>query len=127
MKFYGSVVNRMEENRDYTKGNIEVGTFATQYLWSDRHAYEVIEVINQSHLILRRLTAIRTDKNYQSECQEYRFESNKNGATMEIKRRKNGGWNLIRRYEQDGKQHARAVEKVSISFGVADEYYDYSF
>ena len=128
MKLYGSLTNRLEENKNHTNKDIEVGTLATVYLWSDRNAYEVIKVFNQNHLIIRRLSAKRTDKNFQSECQEYMFSSNPNNRTMEIKKRKNGkGWNEIRRYELDGKQHSKAVEQVNISFGVADEYYDYSF
>ena len=127
MKLYGSLINRLSENQNYGD-EIKVGTYATEYLWSDRNAHEVIEVINQNHLKIRRLRAIRTDDNGMSECQDYRFESDTNGYVQELKRRKNGGWNVVRTYvDADGKKHTRAVEKINISFGVADEYYDFSF
>lgn len=127
MKLYGSLTNRLEENRNYTGKDIEVGTLATEYLYSDRHAYEVVKVINQNHIFVRRLKAIRTDKNYMSECQDYRFESNPSARPVELKKMKHG-WKEIRHWtDKDGKEHSQAWEKWNISFGVADEYYDYSF
>lgn len=127
MRLYGSLSNRLEENKIYCD-KIEVGTLVTEYLWSDRNAYEVIEVITPNHIKIRRLKAIRTDKNYQSECQDYRYESDQNGLIKELKRRKKGGWNWVITYTDDrGKRHTRAREKINISFGIADEYYDYSF
>ena len=50
--WYGSVNNRIEENRQFCE-TIEVGTGMTEYLWSDRHAYEVVEVIDQKHVKVR--------------------------------------------------------------------------
>lgn len=52
--WYGSLQNRLEEDRQFTD-LIEVGTGMTEYLWSDRHAYEVIEVIDQKHVTVREL------------------------------------------------------------------------
>ena len=42
-KWYGSLNNRIEENRMFTD-EIKVGTGVTKYSWSDRDAYEVVEV-----------------------------------------------------------------------------------
>lgn len=126
-QWYGSIQNRLEEDRMFCD-TIEVGTLATRYYYSDREPYEVIEVINQNHVVLRELDSKRTDDNGPSECQDYEYSSNPNNYTMEIKRRKNGGWNLICRYKDEyGKIHANAVEKVHISFGKAERYYDFSF
>lgn len=169
-KWYGNVINRVEEDRYFngTKNNIQVGTYATEYLWSDRHAYEVIEVKSQTNVVIRRLNAIRTDNYGMSDCQDYRYESNPNGETRELINKK-GVWkevytyapleemkklviedlredkrdeehimNMVRwrccrltekQFEKylQGKEIKKIGSKVSISFGTADEYYDYSF
>ena len=52
MKWYGSVTNRIEENRQYVP-SIEVGTGVTEYLYTDRHPYEVTKVIDQKHVYIR--------------------------------------------------------------------------
>ena len=51
-KWYGSINNRLEENKMYCE-KIEVGTGMTEYLYSDSHAYEVTEVIDQKHVYVR--------------------------------------------------------------------------
>lgn len=125
MKLYGSITNRLEENKMYCD-EIKVGTPATQYLWSDTHAYEVVEVINQKHIFVRRLNAKRVDKNYMSECQEYEYSSS-NARPIELKKMKHG-WKEVRHYtDSEGKDHTYTTEKWNISFGIAQEYYDYSF
>ena len=50
--WYGSINNRLEENKMFCK-EIEVGTGMTEYSWSDRHAYEVVEVKDQKHVAVR--------------------------------------------------------------------------
>ena len=42
MKLYGSLNNRLEENHMFCDV-IEVGTDMTEYLYTDRHAYEVLK------------------------------------------------------------------------------------
>lgn len=51
-QWYGSLTNRLEENRMFCN-EIEVGTGMTEYYWSDTHAYEVTEVIDQKHVKVR--------------------------------------------------------------------------
>jgi hypothetical protein len=51
-KLYGSLNNRVDENKMFCK-EIKVGTGMTEYYWSDRHAYEVVKVINQKHVFVR--------------------------------------------------------------------------
>lgn len=169
MKLYGSLNNRFEENCYFnnTLGNIKVGTHCTIYYWSDRHAYEVIEVKSQENVVIRRLKAIRTDNFGMSDAQDYRYESNPNAKAEEIKLTKNG-WREVEYYTkanfekclensrkdcntEEGAKHwaefifkreltdkqfekmmagkdiTKLGQKVNISFGVADEYFDYSF
>lgn len=52
-QWYGSVINRLEENRMLVD-EIKVGTGVTEYLWSDRHAYEVVAVKDQMHVSIRK-------------------------------------------------------------------------
>jgi hypothetical protein len=150
MKLYGSIINRLEENKNYTGGEIKVGDYATMYYWSDRHAYEVVEVKDQQHISIRQLRAIRTDKNGMSESQQYRYESDIEKPIEELQLTK-WGWKRVWRYNKEvydtvmerdgyvlwdkdivekvlqGKEVKRLSKKINISFGVADEYYDYSF
>lgn len=169
MKLYGSLNNRVDENCYFgdTYGNIKKGTPCTIYLWSDRHAYEVIEAKSQTHLVIRRLKAIRTDDHGMSDAQDYKYESNPAAKPEEIKLTR-GGWNRVKTYNRDlfekvvatlskdanneesarnlatfywkqaltekqfekvlaGKEVTKNESKINISFGIADEYYDYSF
>jgi len=52
--WYGSLSNRLEENRMFCD-EIKVGTGMTEYSWSDRHPYEVVEVTDQKHIKVREL------------------------------------------------------------------------
>ena len=49
-KLYGNLMNRMEEGRQFVD-EIKVGDGVTEYSYSDRHPYEVIEVKDQKHII----------------------------------------------------------------------------
>ncbi len=71
IKYYGSLMNRLEEGRTF--GEIKVGTGVTQMSYSDRHPYEVVKVIDDNHLLIRACDAKRIDKNGESECQEYEY------------------------------------------------------
>lgn len=169
MKEIGNLTNRLEENAYYngTFNNIKVGTPCTIYLYSDRHAYEVIEVKSQEHLVIRQLKAIRTDNYGMSDAQNYRYESDPTNEGEEIKLTKNG-WMRVNTFNKEGfekcvnnllqdakneegarefatfywrrcltekqfekvlagKEITKLQGKVNISFGIADEYFDYSF
>lgn len=56
IKWYGNVINRIEEGR--TVPEIKEGMDITMYLWSDRDCYYVTEVINQKHIKVKRYTVI---------------------------------------------------------------------
>ena len=71
MKWYGSVTNRIDEGRTF--GEIRVGTGVTEMCYSDRHPYEVVKVIDDKHLLIRKCDAKRIDNNGMSECQEYEY------------------------------------------------------
>lgn len=116
-KWYGSLNNRIDEQ---IKSPVPlVGMGATEYCWSDRHAYEIISVKDERHITVRQYTAKRTDNNGMSECQDYEFISNPNGATCDLFLTSKGEWR-----ERIGK-NGLGCNRWGI--GRADEYYDYSF
>jgi hypothetical protein len=55
MKMYGSVVNRIEESKNYNSDKlIHVGDSITMYYWSDRTCYYVVDVENQKRIKVRK-------------------------------------------------------------------------
>jgi len=166
-RWYGSINNRIDEGHYYngTYQNIKVGDFATEYLWSDRHAYEVVEVKDQKHVKIRRLDA----KMITPYSNEWTYTQNESNPVKELELQKKGwksvkyvdleSWNnaliearkditnpdenpekvrwlaqcYLRLNDENlekvlsGKRVKTVSEKISVSFGIADEYYDYSF
>lgn len=53
-KWYGSLQNRLAEGHQFCD-TIKVGTGVTEYHYSDRSPYEVVEVTDQKHISIRRL------------------------------------------------------------------------
>lgn len=106
MKLYGSLSNRMEENKMYCD-EIKVGTGVTKYCYSDRHAYEVIEVIDQTHVFIREY-----DHKPVGEPMSNQWEliSNENKPVFELKLR-NGVWYEVTEYTKE-KWIAKAQEWV---------------
>ena len=51
--WYGSLTNRLEENRNMTGREIQVGDDITMYHWSDRTCYYVTGVENQKRIQVR--------------------------------------------------------------------------
>ena len=145
-KWYGSMQNRIEENRMFCD-EITVGTGMTEYSYSDRHAYEVIEVIDQKHVVVREY-----DRKHVGEAftNEWELISNPDNPARLITRRGDRWyWTstmsaaeydamdqitqvyaILNGFDPDvlhskGKQ--TKYHKASVSFGVADYYYDYEF
>ena len=83
MKLCGSLQNRLMEGRDFTDGDMKVGTGVTEVLYSDRHAYEVIAVKDQNHFTIRRMKAIPTGE-YMSYT--WKLESDATQPTYDIER-----------------------------------------
>lgn len=151
-QWYGSLNNRVEENRQYCD-EIKVGTGMTEYLWSDRHAYEVIAVKDQKHVTVREYDVKKADDiNYSN---NWKLVSNENNKTMELVKRGNYWYSVVtcsvdlakeilesndiddriwacnndfdlKAIVESGKDKKRYHRK-NVSFGVADYYYDYEF
>lgn len=115
MRWYGSLQNRVQENCRYPKP--EIGMGATEMLWSDRNAYEVIEIKDDRHITVRRLKC-KLVSEYFTDCQEYEYEHDPNGITANLFLTKKGQWR--ERY------HNRSLGNV-FALGFAEEYRDPSF
>lgn len=139
MEFYGSLDNRLEENKMYCE-KIEVGTGMTEYSYSDRKAYEVIKVVDQGHVFVREYDHKKADDIPMSN--NWELVSNQFNPVRELKFRY-GKWNWVIHYTRDSikncviypkcyqeviaKGYGIEYSSANVSFGVADYYYDYSF
>jgi hypothetical protein len=144
--WYGSIDNRLEENKQFCK-TIEVGTGVTEYYYTDRRAYEVVEVKDQKHITIREYDHKATGEGFTN---KWELISNENNRTIELVKRGNYWYEAktatindvnsvdinvrlwvalngfdIEKIKQSGKQ--TKYTKRNISIGVAEYYYDYSF
>lgn len=118
-RWYGSVTNRIDENRMFCP-TIEVGTGVTEYLYSDRNAYEVTRIIDQKHVYIREYDVKPAGEPMSN---NWDLISNPNNIEIEVKfRYKN--WHKVFR---DEKGKITGYRKMNLSFGRADYYYDYEF
>ena len=148
MKWYGSVNNRIEENKMFCD-EIKVGTGVTEYSYSDREAYEVIEVKDQKHVTIRKYDHKHIGPNNMDN--NWELVSNENNPTKELVKRGKYWYGAVTitkemvekattpeqrlylvmngfdvtKINQKGKQ--TKYFKMNVSFGVADYYYDYEF
>lgn len=144
-KLYGSLFNRIEENKKYCN-QIKVGTGVTEYLYSGRNAYEVVKVIDQKHIFIREYDHKHIGKGDMDN--QWELISNINNPIKELKSRYNK-WNCVTKispnidiseiYVIDSKiwdaiHKAKETNKeqevyhpTNVSFGVAEYYYDYEF
>ena len=146
--WYGNLTNRLEENKMFCK-EIEVGTGMTEYSYSDRHAYEVVEVKDQKHIKVREYD----HKHIGDGCMDNNWElvSNENNSVKTLTKRGNYWyWTTIvtkdildkidkietrlflchnnidiEQLKEKGK--VTRYHRANVSFGVADYYYDYEF
>ena len=146
--WYGNLTNRLEENKMFCD-EIKVGTGMTEYYYSDRHAYEVVEVKDQKHVKVREYDR----KHIGNGCMDNNWEliSNENNIVRELTRRgKHWYWTVvvtkdvlndldniqtqlflvhnnidIDKLREKGK--ITRYHRANVSFGKADYYYDYEF
>ena len=146
MKFYGSLQNRMEENKMFCD-EIKVGTGVTEYYYSDRRAYEVVEVKDQKHISIREYDHKLKGEAYTN---DWELVSNEKKPVVELVKRGNNWYSAktatikdiesenpevrlwvalngfdVEKIRKNGKQ--TKYEKRNILIGIADYYYDYEF
>ena len=145
-KWYGNINNRLEEGRQFVD-EIKVGTGVTEYHWSDRTAFEVIEVKDQKHIVVREYDHKLRGEAYSN---DWELISNPNNPTYLLtKRGKYWYWtNTLTAAEYDSFDREKQLRcalagfdpdvirtkgkqtkyrKANVSIGRADYYYDYEF
>ena len=153
MKLEGSLNNRLLENHEYCD-QIVVGTGMTEYHYTDRDAYEVVEVIDQKHVAVREYDHVNKNGDMSN---TWELISNPNNPTMLMVKRGKYWYQTItvekdyieqlekaddtesklqlckimchgfdtEKIKANGKQ--TKYFKKNVSFGVADYHFDYEF
>ena len=111
----GNLMNRLGEAAKQPQPKIGMG--ATIMGYTDRTAATVVRV-GSNRITVREDLAIRTDKNGQSDAQEYRYERNPHGSEYEFSRRANGSWVKVGDAMRNG---------LCIALGYREHYFDYGF
>lgn len=151
--WYGSINNRIEENKMFCN-EIKVGTGMTEYSYSDRNAYEVVEVKDQKHVAVREYDHKLKGGAYSN---DWELISNENNPVRWLtKRGKYWYWtnvidkSILEGYEEKDNDSKCELQiylahnnlsvqelaekgkvtryyRANISFGKANYYYDYEF
>lgn len=117
MRLFGNLTNRITET--VKPATPVVGMGATVIFFSDRKAATITKVERDGKLItVQEDKAIRTDKNGQSDSQDYRYEPNPKGQLAQATLRKNGAYVMVGGAMKNG---------TIVRVGERDEYYDYGF
>ena len=113
-RWYGSLESRLEENKIYGGKGIYVGMGATQYLYSDRHPYEVIEVINdvkgQEEVVLRQMDYKVVKGSCQYGSAQYEYIQNENGNKVHLKNKK-GKWYEVHTFKPEEWEEVKINDK----------------
>jgi len=106
----GTTNTKAFENKEWNMDDgIQVGMGATGWYWTDRYAYEVVRVISDKTVEIRRLNATLVG-NWLD--QDYTYEANEDAPVERVRKCKNG-W--------------KTSNGMRVAFGVASEYRDPSF
>lgn len=121
----------------------QVGMGVTQHVGSDSNPWEIIEVIDDKHIVVRELDYDRTDNNGMSDCQDYQYYSSDANRTKRLTFRGDRWCSYVQEErakmdangepirDQNGTVYELVVtRKLSRDFwkvGVAIRYYDFSF
>ena len=124
MKWYGSIYNRLEENKQWVQ-TIEVGQGVTEYSWSDRDAYEIVAVKDQKHITIRAYDHKLKEGTDWYE-QNWVLISNPNNLTTDLTKRGKYWYEVLHWVDHKGKSH-KSYYRRNISIGHADYYRDPSF
>lgn len=154
-QWYGSLNNRIEENKMFCD-TIEVGTGVTEYSWSDRHPYEVVEVKDQKNVAIRGMKhEVPNDGKDHSYSNTWILKSDENAPIMWVTRRGKYWYTKVEITPEEAKEiyegndidaklwachngfnleeiiesHKKKTKlhRTNLSFGKAEYYYDYEF
>lgn len=119
-KLYGSLTNRLEENKNYTHRELRAGDDITMYYWSDRKCYFIIRVVNEKHIFVKPYEVVADQEKeggmghqnwlyFKSvkECNDYLNKFGK-GTSLPVFENpeeewmfRYGKWQQVRRYNKD--------------------------
>ena len=150
--WYGLLNNRLEENKQFCE-EIKVGTGVTEYFYSDRHAYEVVEVKDQKHVSIREYD--HKKKGDTPMDNDWELISNEKNPVINLVKRGNRWYTAVSITPERAKEIYEGTDveaklwachqnfdlpaiiasgkskttyhKRNVSFGVANYYYDYEF
>lgn len=145
-KLYGSLQNRLAEGKQFCE-EIKVGTGVTEYSWSDRHPYEVVEVTDQKHIKIRRMDHVLDGEPMTN---SWKLVSNESYSPITLVKRGNVWyiekiatnediesddinvklWLAHNNFDPEkirAKGYQKKYSKMNISIGVAEYHYDYEF
>ena len=95
----------------------EVGMGATEVMYTDRHAFTIVEVISPTRIRVRADKATRVDPNGMSDAQQYEFTPDPQGRERVLTKRRNGKWVAV----------GESQNAPGFLLGVRSKYHDYSF
>ena len=125
MKWYGSINNRLEENKQFVP-TIEVGQGVTEYSWSDRDAYEIVAVKDQKHITIRAYDHKLKEGTDWYE-QNWVLISNPNNRTTDLTKRGKYWYEVAHWFDKENNKQHKTYIRRNISIGCADYYRDPSF
>lgn len=142
MKWYGSISNRLQENKNNLGRDIMVGDDITKYLWSDRTCYYVTKVQDQKHITIREYEIIadrekpggmghqnwlyfKTKKEANDYLAKYGLGEDVSFGDREIELVYRYGKWREKHFDRNGKPYYGG--NWNISFGVRDYYFDWEF
>lgn len=124
----GSLTNHILSRAAIGQPEPEVGMGATILAWTDRYAATIVSFFRERgtlYVVVQSDHAKRTDTNGMSECQNYDYAPNPNGAKYWFRRGKTGAWQSVFFNEQTNRWNK--IDGCGLRIGEREEYYDFSF
>lgn len=91
MQQFGSIQNQISGTSP--ERTFEVGDGMTKVMWTDRKPYTIIAISKSGKtMVVQEDKAIRTDDLGMSDAQQYEFERDPEGPTLQIRKAKDGQW-----------------------------------
>lgn len=112
----GSLINEIYSLGTYRDVPIYVGMDATEVMYTDRHAGEIVWVSKNRRRVKWRPFKATQLHSGPTESQDWTFASQPEASSYLYSRRANGSW---QRVGQKGGNY--------LALGIRDHYYDYSF
>jgi hypothetical protein len=111
----GSIINEVMATVRISAKPV-VGMGATELMWTDRHAYTIVEVVSDKRLVVQQDKAIVVKGGIHNGSAEYRYEPDPSRPLKTLTLRKDGRWH-----------EGTTMQGAKFAIGWREEYYDPSF